>query len=117
MPSADSSIWFTKLIKGTPPRVPFASMKDKILGKEYDLSVVFKRNKDAHNILSFPLDKENGEIFIDLALCKKQCKSFERNFTNFVAFLFIHGLLHLKGYDHGSTMEREEKRYRKHFGI
>jgi len=116
--------------KGTLPRVPFARIAHKILGNTYDLSLVFinnteskkinaqHRNKDyPTNILSFPLSNENGEIFINLQLCKKQCIEFERTYTNFVGFLFIHGLLHLKGYDHGSTMEREEVRYRTKFGI
>ena len=35
----------------------------------------------------------------------------------YIAFLFIHGLLHLKGHDHGDTMESLERRYVKQFGI
>ncbi len=116
--------------KGTLPRVPFALIAKKILGSKYELSLVFVTNSESKrlnrihreknkptNILSFPLSSDNGEIFIDLELCKKQCAEFNRTYTNFVGFLVIHGLLHLKGYDHGSTMEREEARYRKMFGI
>ena len=63
--------------KGKLPRLPFDVMKEKVLGKDYDLSLVFlspakakqlnikHRNKSyTPNILSFPLDKKNGEIFI-----------------------------------------------------
>jgi ssRNA-specific RNase YbeY (16S rRNA maturation enzyme) len=44
-------------------------------------------------------------------------KDFDRSYENFIYFLFIHGCVHLKGYDHGSTMERIEAKFRKEFGI
>ena len=118
--------------KGNPAitGLPFASMKDAVLGKKYDLSLVIAsketvrklnltyRDKNcATDILSFPLDKSHGEIFINLEEAKKEAKKFEREFKNFVAFLFIHGLVHLKGMAHGSTMEREERKVRKLFGV
>ncbi|MFA5022835.1 MAG: rRNA maturation RNAse YbeY [Candidatus Paceibacterota bacterium] len=91
----------------------FAKYKKKILGEKYELSLVFcgsalarqlnkeRRGKDKiANILSFPLTKNSGEIFIKLPL------------TDFSAeHLFIHGLLHLAGLTHGSKMETEEKRF------
>ncbi len=116
--------------KSTLPCVPFANIKDSALGKDYSLSLVFIgeskskslnkkfRGKDkSTNILSFTLDKKNGEIFITPSVAKREAKKFERTFENFIAFLFIHGLMHLKGYDHGSTMERAEEKLRKQFSI
>ena len=110
--------------------VSFAKIKDEALGKDYSLSLVFigerrsrklnssYRGKDkSTNILSFTLDKKSGEIFITPALVKRQTKKFERNFKNLMTFLFIHGLMHLKGLDHGSTMERAEQKLRKQFGV
>ena len=44
-------------------------------------------------------------------------KDFERTGATFVAFLFIHGCVHLKGLDHGSKMEAIEERIRQKFGI
>lgn len=35
----------------------------------------------------------------------------------YLAFLFIHGLLHLRGMDHGDTMEDEERRIMQQFGL
>lgn len=112
------------------PSLPFLKIKDHILGKNYDLSLVFigdklsrklnnkYRNKDkVANILSFPLDKNSGEIFINLNHAQKTCSQFERSYKNFVGFLLIHGLVHLKGYQHSSKMEREEKKIRKIFQI
>jgi probable rRNA maturation factor len=111
-------------------RLLFSSIAEYVLGTEYELSVVFvtakemrsinlkTRNKDkATNILSFPLDKKSGEIFICPLYAKKEAHLFDRSYENYIGFLFIHGLIHLKGFDHGSKMENEEKKVRKHFSI
>ena len=120
----------TNKTKSTLPRVPFASIKDAGLGLNYSLSLVFIGEKESEklnfsyrgkkkptNILSFPLDKKSGEIFITLSVAKKEASKFDRNFSNFIAFLFIHGLMHLKGHLHGDTMERAESKLRKRFGV
>lgn len=120
----------TNKTKGALPSVPFAKIKDSAMGKDYSLSLVFigeRRSKQLNNsyrqknkstnVLSFTLDKKNGEIFITPAVVKRQTKKFDRNFNNLIAFLFIHGLMHLKGMDHGSTMERAEEILRKKFRI
>ncbi len=120
----------TNKTKGKPPHLPFAEMKEQVMGQGYELSLVFiseeesqelnlahrKRDKPT-NVLSFPLDKNTGEIFICLPYAKSEAPEFDRDYKNFVGFLFIHGLMHLKGYDHGSTMEFEEAKVREQFGI
>lgn len=124
------SLTITNLTKGKLPRLPFVTIANTVLGKEYDCSLVIvspqtsrklnltHRGKDySTNILSFPLDKQSGEIFLDLTQARKECAQFERSYQNFVGFLFIHGLFHLKGYDHSSTMERQEKKIRTLFKI
>lgn len=108
----------------------FKSIKDKALGKKYELSVAFVTPKESHainkasrkkdkptNILSFPLGKQSGEIIICPKVAKKEAPDFERTYTNYLLFLFIHGCVHLKGFDHGSRMEAEEQKVRKAFGI
>lgn len=120
----------TNKTKSTPPSVPFLAIKNEALGKKYNLSLVFigerksrtlnrtYRGKDkSTNVLSFTLDKNEGEIFITLKKSAKDAKKFDRDFTNFIAFLFIHALMHLKGFDHGSTMEKAEEKLRKQFSI
>ena len=109
-------------------------MKDAVLGSTYDLSVVIvdvEKIQELNNqhrqknmptdILSFPLDStpgsESGEIFINIEYTKKKAAEFEQTFKNYLGYLFIHGLLHLKGFAHGSTMESEEAKYCKAFGI
>jgi probable rRNA maturation factor len=114
--------------KGKLPSLPFASIKKLILANDYDLSLVFigekrsrnlnkkYRNKDKPtNILSFPLDKKNGEIFINLKTAKKDAPKFKKGYNEFIKILFIHGVLHLKGMEHGKKMEAEEERILKKF--
>ena len=116
--------------KAKLPRLAFSNMKDEVLGKEYslELNIVSKeeihalnkqwRNVDAPtDILSFPLSDTEGEIYINLEETKKEAKKFDRKYENFLGFLFIHGLVHLKGYDHGSRMEEIEQKCRALFNI
>lgn len=116
------------LTKGKLPRLPFVSVKNAILGEKYELELVFltpKKQKAINktyrnidkttNILSFPLTKTSGQITFDLSKVKKDAPLFDMTYPNFLKYLFIHGLLHLKGYDHSAIMERQEKKFLKMF--
>lgn len=107
-----------------------SQIKESILGKKYNLSLVFttsgkmrKLNKEfrgkdnSTDILSFPISKTEGEIFISINESNKEAKKFQREKNNFIYFLFIHGCMHLKGFLHGSKMESEEKKQRIKFGV
>ena len=109
---------------GTIPSVPFLPIKETLLGKKYELTVIFctpqesqlrnktYRDKDyPTNILSFPLSSTEGEIYISLSTARRDAKKFEMKYEQFLHLLFIHGCLHLKGHDHGSTMEKLENSY------
>jgi len=112
------------------PRVDFHAIKDAILGKKYSLSftiiepakmktmnLTYRNKNSATDILSFPLSKDEGEIYICPEEAEKEAVKFERDYNNFIVFLFIHGCVHLKGFDHGCTMEELEVEYRKKFNI
>jgi probable rRNA maturation factor len=114
--------------QGPLPDVPFLLIKEKILGKSYDLTVVFCTPKESReknktyrgkdyptNILSFPLSKDEGEIYISLSTARQDAKKFDMSYAEFLHLLFIHGVLHLKGHDHGSTMEELEEKYLRTF--
>jgi ssRNA-specific RNase YbeY (16S rRNA maturation enzyme) len=89
-------------------------IKKKVLGKNFDLSVAFvdsslmkkfnkiyrNKNKTA-NCLSFLYSKNNGEILINKINKKKADQ------------LFIHSILHLRGFEHGLKMDKEEKKWQK----
>ncbi len=114
----------------TYPTLAFEAMKDAILGKSYNLSLVFvgatraqalnqeHRGKSyTPNVLSFPLTDTDGEITITPTVARKEAPDYNLSYEGYVGFLFIHGCLHLKGLDHGDTMERAEKKYLKQFKL
>lgn len=82
------------------------------MAKSYTLSVVFaenelmrklnkkyrKKNKVA-SVLSFPLSKTEGEMFLNAGYSREEMIS-----------LFVHSLLHLKGLKHGKKMSEQEKK-------
>ena len=115
--------------RGVIPKIPYLKIKETLLGQNFSLTVIFctpeeskERNKTYRgknyptNILSFPLEKNEGEIYISLSVARKDAKKFEMPYLKFLHLLVIHGCLHLKGHDHGSTMEElEEKHLSKFF--
>jgi probable rRNA maturation factor len=111
-------------------RSGWEKMKEHILGKKFSLSVVYaddklikKLNKKyrkinkATNVLSFPLSKNEGEIFINIPLAKKEAKKSKISEKKYIDYLFIHSLLHLSGYRHGKKMQEKEKQITKKFKI
>ena len=121
---------FNKPKKLPIPRAFFVAAKNALLGKSYELSIVFvgparmRRLNRAYrkidkttDILSFPLSETEGEIFISTAVARREAVKFGRPFDNFLLFLLIHGFFHLKGMKHGSRMEREEEKFRRRFNI
>lgn len=116
--------------RGKLPSLPFLRMKNEILGKDYELSLVFvgrnkaielhkqwKQKNDPVNILSFPLSSHEGEIIISLEKARRECRTYDLDYENYLGFLFIHGCVHLLGYDHSDAMEKIEETFRKKFGI
>lgn len=72
------------------------------------------RNKDKPtDVLSFPMEDKLmlGDIAISIDTAKKQAEEREIALEREVAFLFIHGLLHLLGYDHETSIEDEKEMF------
>lgn len=77
------------------------------------------RNIDkATDVLSFPLefDMPNmplGSIVISVDFVNEKAKEYNHSFENELSLLFIHGLLHLVGFDHevdsGEHRQKEEE--------
>lgn len=108
----------TNLTKQKVPKIPFRKIKEKVLSKKYELSLVFASNalmKKLNNryrrknqpaaVLSFPLSANQGEIFINIS-----------QKIHSPLYLFIHALLHLKGFKHSAKMEVQENKLMKHYG-
>lgn len=114
--------------RGTLPNLPYTALKQAILGTDYVLSVSFIAPKAAQtlnkkyrnksyipNTLSFPLTKKSGELIICRSVARREAKEFDHSYAEHLLFLMIHSMLHLKGLDHGGTMDTLEARYFKRF--
>ncbi len=93
-----------------------------------DNDYIHKLNKEYRGIdrptdvISFALEDEVdnvkldfrvlGDIYISLDKTYEQAKSYNHSFLRELAFLTIHGLLHLLGYDH-MVKEEEEIMFKK----
>lgn len=113
-------------LKHRVPRIDFSHIANKILPNSYSLSLVLigdylgkKLNQEhkgrsyATNVLSFPLSHDSGEIFINVRKAAREAPAYNHSTREHIAFLFIHGALHLAGHDHGDTMEQLEQKYMK----
>lgn len=113
---------------GAIPSLPFFDVAYKILGGKYILRLILSTTENIQflnkthrkklyvpNTLAFPFSKNEGEIYMSLAVMRSQAKKYRLTYPDFILFLFIHSCLHLKGYAHGSTMEKQEKIFLKQF--
>ena len=110
--------------------LPFAKIAKQILPKAYELSIVLTddklskqlnrkyrgKNKPA-NVLSFPLSKKSGEIFLNISRIKNDAEKFGLSEKNGLVYILIHALLHLKGHAHGDRMDNAERKFLKKFKI
>ncbi len=100
------------------------------------IELIFLRNKQmqelnkkhrkidkATDVLSFPLefDISNiplGSIIISIDFVEEKAKKYNHSFKNELKLLFIHGLLHLLGFNHeidnGEHREKEEELIKKY---
>lgn len=51
-----------------------------------------------------------GEILICTDIAKQQAKEYNHTFKREISYLFLHGLLHLLGYDHLNDNDKKEMR-------
>ncbi len=78
--------------------------------RKYNLE--YREKDSTTDVLSFPQNEEFkktydlGDILINGEILKSQAESIESNEDMELKFLFLHGLLHLIGYDH---MNREDE--------
>ncbi|MEJ0053433.1 MAG: rRNA maturation RNase YbeY [bacterium] len=103
------------------PVLPFLKVAKAVL-PSFEISLAFVGESEARkinaatrgksyvpNVLSYAAGPASGEIIICLPEAKRQAPSYGMLLPTFILFLFIHGLLHLEGRRHGTTMERYEQ--------
>ncbi len=111
-------------------RIAYEEIAESILGTGYELSLVIcgdtlatrmniehRKKTYSPNVLSFPLDKQEGEIFLNIRCAEREAKRYGIALRERITYLFVHGCFHLKGLDHGDAMEAGEKCIMKRFGF
>ena len=123
----NKDIFFKKICEAFPKKYKFLNKKvtftlllsnNKNIKK---LNKVFRKKNKSTDILSFPLDKKLkiskntylGDIIISYNYIEKLRSQDSKSFKEKITKLFIHGFLHLLGFDHEknkdySKMLREE---------
>lgn len=117
-------------VRGKVPRLLFQKIAMEILGTKYSLSLVlcgdtlgrrlntqYRKKTYKPNVLSFPLSKTEGEIFLNVRKAEREARAEGISSTKRIAFLFIHACLHLKGLDHGNKMDTLEQKHLKSAGF
>ena len=72
------------------------------------LNIDFRSKYGPTNVLSFP--EENGDQLVgEIVICSKiaEEEAVNKSEEEYFIFLFIHGMLHLQGYDHIKDNEAE----------
>lgn len=110
--------------------LPFENLARATLPRGYQLSLVIcgdalaqKMNKEYRkktykpNVLSFPLSKNEGEIFLNVRKAAREARGMGISAKARIAHLFVHGCFHLAGHDHSDKMDTLEQKLLKKFGF
>lgn len=116
------------------PNLSWKKIKDLVLGRKYDLSVVLAddsemrraekmlKHKKRANVLSLAYSKSSGEILLNIPQIRREAKKYGKQSEQRLVYLYVHSLLHLRGYDHkgakdAQLMVNQEMRYLTKFGF
>lgn len=108
-------------------KITIETFKEESIDDCYEISLSFVsdqeikslnktyRNKDkSTDVLSFPMDvyegmeeKLLGDIIISTETLIRQSEEYNHSLERELGFLYLHGLLHLLGYDHIEASDRE----------
>lgn len=86
-----------------------------------DLNAKYREKNEPTDVLAFPLDEKIlGEVIVSVEQAQKQAEDYGHSFLRELAFLVVHGALHLLGYDHKDEADRadmkaKENRYLQEF--
>ncbi|RAK10345.1 putative rRNA maturation factor [Halanaerobium saccharolyticum] len=76
-----------------------------------ELNQKYREKNEATDVLSFPIDEEMlGDIIISAQRAAVQAEEYGHSLKRELAYLTVHGMLHLFGYDHHSQEEKDEMR-------
>ena len=76
-----------------------------------ELNTKYRDKNEATDVLSFPIDAEMlGDIIISASRAAEQAEEYGHSLKRELAYLTVHGMLHLFGYDHHNAEEKKEMR-------
>ena len=123
----------TQKLRGLVRRSVNAALKYEDFQRPCEVSVTFTDNEKirelnaqyrsidrATDVLSFPLFDEDfedeeelalGDVVLSLEKAEEQAKEYGHSFEREVAFLVVHSVLHLLGYDHETSKEDEKEMF------
>ena len=117
----DSSALFNRILKNLPRKYSFKNKKIIVTVllsnnlKIKQLNKTFRKKNKPTDILSFPINKKVnnkifylGDIIISYEFMNKPKKINFIEFKEKVAKIFIHGFLHLMGYNHKKNKDFEK---------
>ncbi len=101
--------------RAADPRLPITV---RIVGEHEGrrLNRAFRGKNRPTNVLSFPLGSE-GDIVLCHPVVAREAREQGKPLAAHYAHLVVHGVLHLRGFDHGRAMERREVRILRGFGM
>ncbi len=83
-----------------------------------EINRLYRKIDSTTDVLSFPINENKqitsqmlGDIVISFDKAKSQSVENECTIEEEIAFLYIHGLLHLLGYDHEKSEEDEKEMF------
>ncbi|GEM_PF-321460 len=119
-------VFIKKLARGELPTRAVNALKESILGAEYALELIlvgdarsrflnatYRGTNKPTNILSFPLAKQEGQLVLHSTLSEKEARQQKVAPRDYQLYLLTHGMLHLRGLDHGKKMEQLEVQWLK----
>ncbi len=122
----DEVVLDSALLRGVEMAIERCLEQQELAGSEVSLSIVGDREQHALNlqyrgvdrttdVLSFPMEEERpkepgllGDIVISAPQAKRQAGEYGHSLQREMAFLAVHGTLHLLGYDHETPADDEE---------
>jgi probable rRNA maturation factor len=86
------------------------------------LNRTYRAIDHATNVLSFPYARGTGDIVLCHAVIAREARAQHKPVAAHYAHMIVHGVLHLRGYDHGrareaARMEKAEARILRRLGF
>ena len=91
--------------------------------KAAELNKKYRKKDSVANVLAFPIGNDKipsgvegclGEVVICPQEVRKEAKRYGMIFEQALAWMFVHGILHLLGYDHAKELEAKRMEQTEH---